>query len=84
MYAFFDSHLHGKDGLSSSDGSSILMHFSCLEELISYLYTLYDTMAVDMSLQFDLMPVNVKRDEQIFGHKNNSKIVCSQWDEMAK
>ena len=71
LYVFFDSHSHGKNGLSSSDGSSILMYFSCLEDLISYLYALYDSMAIDMSLQFDLMPVTVKRDEQMYGHKNN-------------
>ena len=70
---FFDSHSHGKNGLSSSDGSSILMYFSCLEDLISYLYALYDSMAIDMSLQFDLMPVPVKRDEQMYGHKKIAK-----------
>ena len=73
LYVFFYSHSYGKNGLSSSDGSSILMYFSCLEDLISYLYALYDSMAIDMSLQFDLMPVTVKRDEQMNGHKNNSK-----------
>ena len=61
LYIFFDSHSHGKNGLSSSDGSSILMYFSCLEDLISYLYALYDSMAIDTSLQFDLMPVIVKK-----------------------
>ena len=50
LYVFFDSHSHGKSGLSSSDGSSILMSFSCLEDLISYLYAWYDSMAIDMSL----------------------------------
>ena len=49
------------------------MYFSYLEDLISYLYALYDSMAMDMSLQFDLMPVTVKRDEQMYGHKNNSE-----------
>ena len=73
LYVFFDSHSLGKNGLSSSDGSSILMYFSCLEDLISYLYALYDSIAIDMSLQFDLMPVTVKRDEQMYGHKNNSE-----------
>ena len=71
LYVFFDSHSHGKNGFSASDGSSILMNFFCLEDLISYLYALYDSMAIDMSLQFDLMPVTVKRDEQMYGHKNN-------------
>ena len=73
MYIFFDSHSHGKNGLSSSDGSSVLIYFSCLEDLISYLYALYDSMAIDISLQFDLMSVIVKKDEQMYGHKNNSE-----------
>ena len=72
LYVFFDSHSHGKNGLSSSDGFSILMYISCLKDRMSYLYALYDSMAIDMSLQFDLMPVTVKRDEQMYGHKNNS------------
>ena len=59
-YVFFDSHSHGKNRLSSTDGSSILMYFSCLEDLITYLYVSYDSMTTDMSLQFDLMPVTVK------------------------
>ena len=33
LYVFFDSHSHGKNGISSSDGSSILMYVSCLEDL---------------------------------------------------
>ena len=73
LFVFFYSHSVGKNGLSSSDGSSILMYFSCLEDLISYLYALYDSMAIDMNLQFDLMSVTVKRDEQMYGHKNNSE-----------
>ena len=73
FYVFFDSHSHGKNGLSSSDASSILIYFSCLENLISYLYALYDSKAIDMSLQCDLMPVTVKGDEQIYGHKDNSE-----------
>ena len=72
MYFFILIHME-KNGLSSSDGSSILMYFSCLEDLISYLYALYDSMAIDMSLQFDLMPVTVKRDERMHGNKNNSE-----------
>ena len=79
LYIFFDSHSHGKNGLSSSDGSSILMYFSCLEDLISYLYALYDSMAIDMSLQFDSMPVTVKRDEQMYGHKNNSESILAAY-----
>ena len=49
------------------------MYFSCLEVLTSCLNALYDSMATDMSLQFDLMPITVKRVEQMYGHKNSSE-----------
>ena len=43
----FYSHFHGKDDVSSSDGISILIDFPTLEDLISYLYALCDSMAID-------------------------------------
>ena len=53
-----------KHGLSSSDGASILIAFSCLDDLIVYLYAFYDSLRIDMSLQFDFLPVNVRMFEQ--------------------
>ena len=38
LYVFFDSHSHGENRLSSADGRSILVSFSCLDDLISYMY----------------------------------------------
>ncbi|MCG8077009.1 MAG: hypothetical protein JAY75_12290, partial [Candidatus Thiodiazotropha taylori] len=64
-YMFFDSHSHGEDCLSASDGSSILIDFPSLEDLISYLYALYDSMSIDTSLQFDLLPLTVRQNEQL-------------------
>ena len=58
LYMFFDSHSHGEHGLSSVDGKSILISFSSLDDLD--LYAFYDSMKIDMNLQFDLMPVNVR------------------------
>ena len=55
LYVFFDSHSHGQNGLSSCDGTSVLISFSCIEDLVAYLYALYDSMAINMSLQFDLL-----------------------------
>ena len=53
LYVFFDSHSHGENGLASSDGTSILMLFSCLEDLIAYLYAFYESMRIDLTVQFD-------------------------------
>ena len=61
LYVFFDSHSHGENGLSSSDGTSILMSFSCLEDLIAYLYEFYESMRIDLTMQFDLMPISIRK-----------------------
>ena len=61
LYIFFDSHSHGEDCLSSSDGTSILMSFSCLEDLIAYLYAFYEIMRIDLTMQFDLLPISVRK-----------------------
>ena len=69
LYLFFDSHSHGKIGLSSCDGASILIAFSCLDDLIAYLYAFYDSLRIDTSLQFDFLPVIVRKFEQEKSHK---------------
>ena len=63
LYVFFDSHSHGEYGLSSSDGTSILMLFSCLEDLVAYLYAFYESMCIDLTMQFDLMPISIRKKE---------------------
>ena len=60
LYMFFDSHSHGKDGLSSIDGRSVLISFSSLDNLVGYMYAFYDSMRIDMGLQFDLLPVRIR------------------------
>ena len=50
VYVFFDSHSHGETGFSSSDGTSILMLFSCLEDLVTYLYGFYESMCIDLTM----------------------------------
>ena len=67
LYAFFDSHSHGEDGLSSNDGTSILMLFSCLEDRIAYLYALYESMRMDLTMQFDLLPISIRKYEHSGG-----------------
>ena len=55
LFVIFDSHSRGGNGLSA-----VLVSFSCLDDLISYIYAFYDSMRIDMSLQFDFLPVTVK------------------------
>ena len=57
MYNFFDSHSHAQNGLSSCNGYSILIRFNCLDTLITYMYALYDSMQIDMTTQYNLLPV---------------------------
>ena len=64
---FFDSHSHGENRLSSSDGASSLITFSYLKGLVSYPYAFYDSMKLDTTdtnLQFDVLPINVKKSEE--------------------
>ena len=61
LYLFFDAHSHGQNGLSSVDGASIIISFSSLDDLVTYLYAFYDSMKIDMSLQFDFLPINVRQ-----------------------
>ena len=61
LYMFFDSHSHGENGLSSVDGRSILIAFSSLDDLVGYMYAFYDSLGIDMSLQFDLLPVRIRK-----------------------
>ena len=57
----FDSHCHGHNGLSATDGASSLITFSSLDDLITYMYAFYDSMKLDTNLQFDFLPINVKK-----------------------
>ena len=61
LFAFFDSHCHGHNGLSATDGASSLITFSTLDDLITYMYAFYDSMKLDTNLQFDFLPINVKK-----------------------
>ena len=70
LYAFFDSHSHGENGLSSSDGASSLITFSNLNDLVTYLYAFYDSMKLDTYLQFDFLPMNVRKCEDKQNYKD--------------
>ena len=60
-YAFFGSHCHGHNGLSATDGASCIITFSSLDDLVTYMYAFYDSMKLDTNLQYDFLPINVKK-----------------------
>ena len=70
LYVFFDSHSHGGNGLSSSDGASSLIAFSNLNDLVTYLYAFYDSMKLDTYLKFDFLPMNVRKCEDKKSYKD--------------
>ena len=43
------------------------MLFSCLEDLIAYLYALCESMRMDMTMQFDLLPTSIRKNEHSGG-----------------
>ena len=63
LYAFFDSHCHGENGLSATDGASSLITFASLNDLLTYMYAFYDSLKLDSSLHFDFLPINVKKSQ---------------------
>ena len=70
MYVFFDSHSHGQNGLLSSDGSSCLITFSSINDLVTYMYAFYDSLNLDTTLQFDFLPIIVKKFENTESFKD--------------
>ena len=66
MYVFFDSHSHGENGLSSNDGTSCLITFTSINDLVTYMYAFYDSLNLDTNtnLQFDFLPIKVKKTEE--------------------
>ena len=73
LYVFFDSHSHGESGLSSSDGTPILMLFSWLEDLIAYLYAFNESLFINLTMQFDLLPVSIRKKEHSGSHEKQSE-----------
>ena len=70
MYVFFDSHSHGENGLSSSDGSSCLITFSSIDDLVTYMYAFYDSLNLNTNLQFDFLPIKIKKTEETESYKD--------------
>ena len=57
-YWLFDSHSHSNNGLSGCDGKSVLISFACLNDLLTFLYAIYDSMKIDLSCQYEILPVS--------------------------
>ena len=70
-YAFFDSHCHGHNGLSATDGASCLITFSSLDDLVTYMYAFYESLKLDTNLQYDFLPINVKKAHNKQSYKDN-------------
>ena len=66
MYMLFDSHSHGENGLSSNDGTSCLITFTSINDLVTYMYAFYDSLNLDTNtnLQFDFLPIKIKKTEE--------------------
>ena len=72
MYVFFDSHSHGENGLSSNDGTSCLITFTSINDLVTYMYAFYDSLKLDTNtnLQFDFLPIKIKKTEETQNFKD--------------
>ena len=58
MLYFFDSHSHSNTTLSGPNGSSIHIRFNSIDDLVSYLYSFYTSMHLDLHSQFEILPIS--------------------------
>lgn len=56
-YGFFDSHSHGSNGLLSPDDGAILISFSSLDSLLVYMYAFYESLFIDLTTQYEILPL---------------------------
>ena len=47
----------------------VMVHLFYLEDLIAYLYAFYESMRIDMTTQFDLLPISIRKNEHVDSHK---------------
>ncbi|XP_061178430.1 uncharacterized protein LOC133187077 [Saccostrea echinata] len=69
-YYFFDSHSHDSDGMSACDGKSVLVHSKGINDLVSYLYSMYNSMHIDFAMQFEILPISIKTLHHSFPEKS--------------
>lgn len=58
-YYFFDSYSHNMSALSGADGTSVMIGFSNMDDLVSYLYAFYQSMHISLESEFDVLPVSI-------------------------
>ena len=58
MLYFFDSHSHSNITLSGPNGSSIHIRVNSIDDLVSYLYSFYTSIHIDLHSQFEILPVS--------------------------
>ena len=57
IFWLFDSHSHGNHGMSSPDGKSLLISFATLDDIVTFMYAMYESMNIDLSSQFEVLPI---------------------------
>lgn len=58
-YYFFDSHSHNHDGMFACEGKYVLVMNEGLDDLLTYLYNMYNSMHIDFSMQFEILPISI-------------------------
>ena len=59
--------------LSCTEGQSVLVSLPCLDDLVSFMYAVYDSMLIDVSEQFDMLPVELKLRSENLTSENASR-----------
>ena len=59
-YYFFYSHSPGSEGMACPDRQSDLVSRQFLDDLVAFMYAVYDSMFIDISAQFDILPISLR------------------------
>ena len=55
------------------------MLFSCLEDHIAYLYAFYESMRIDFTVQFDLLPISIRKKKLSVIHKKQPETLLEAY-----
>ena len=82
MYCLFDSHSHNEYGLSCPEGKAVLMSFSSLDDLVSFMYAMYQSMKIDLSDQYEILPVQFSLQRNV--NDTFSDLLLAYFDDQRK
>lgn len=54
-FYFFDLYFYGENGLFECDGKFLMRYSCCLNDLLGFLYVMYESMYIEFVIEFEVM-----------------------------